>query len=280
MAVTLAYNLANLALATSNSSNVNVAVFAGNVTTVQFMNAGNITVGNVRLSNALVFSDGSSLTSVTNATQVFDYTGDGTTIAYSTGSYNATTTLNTQVYVSGVYQRKNTYSWTGTTLTFLQGAPPLNSNIEIVVNSFATGVNVPANGSVYPISMSTGAPTWDVNGNVGINTSSTPYSLVINDADGMLIPKGTTAQRPTPLASGLLRFNTSFNQFEGYNGTGWGSLGGAAGSSGDQIFWLNGNTITADYTVPVGSNAGTFGPVTINNTVTVTVSSGSFWSIV
>jgi hypothetical protein len=44
MATSIAYNLANLALSKSGTSNVNVAVFAGNVTTVQYMNAGNITV--------------------------------------------------------------------------------------------------------------------------------------------------------------------------------------------------------------------------------------------
>ena len=279
MAVTLAYNLANLALSTSNTSNVNVAVFAGNVTTVQFMNAGNITVGNVQVANALVFSDGSSITSTVNAIQVFDYTGNGVTTAYSTGTYNATTTLNTQVYISGVYQRKNTYSWTGTTLTFLQGAPPNGSNIEIVVNSFATGVSVPNNGSVYPISLSTGGPAWDINGNVGINTSTTNYKLTVNGTDAMLIPVGTTAQRPTA-ATGLMRFNSSYALFEGYNGTGWSQLGGAQGSGGDQIFWNNGNTITADYTVPVGYNSGTFGPVSIASGVNVTVSSGSTWSVI
>jgi len=41
------------------------------------------------------------------------------------------------------------------------------------------------------------------------------------------ISKGTTGQRPTP-ASGMLRFNTTTVEFEGYNGTAWASVGGAA----------------------------------------------------
>jgi len=41
------------------------------------------------------------------------------------------------------------------------------------------------------------------------------------------ISKGTTGQRPTP-ASGMLRFNTTTTEFEGYNGTAWASVGGAA----------------------------------------------------
>ena len=37
---------------------------------------------------------------------------------------------NTQVYINGVYQQKNTYSLSGTTLTF-STAPPLTSTIEV-----------------------------------------------------------------------------------------------------------------------------------------------------
>jgi hypothetical protein len=41
------------------------------------------------------------------------------------------------------------------------------------------------------------------------------------------LSKGTTAQRPAGV-SGKLRFNTDTTQFEGYNGTTWASVGGAA----------------------------------------------------
>jgi hypothetical protein len=57
--------------------------------------------------------------------QVKNYTGDGTTIAYTiTGAV-------VSVYINGVYQNKNTYSTTSTTLTF-STAPPTTSLIEIV----------------------------------------------------------------------------------------------------------------------------------------------------
>jgi hypothetical protein len=52
------------------------------------------------------------------------------------------------------------------------------------------------------------------------------------------------------------------------------------GGSGDQIFFENGQTVTSNYTVTTGSNAGTFGPITVNSGVTVTIPSGSTWSIV
>jgi hypothetical protein len=43
----------------------------------------------------------------------------------------------------------------------------------------------------------------------------------------VLLAKGTTAQQPAGVA-GYLRFNTDTTQFEGYNGSGWASVGGAA----------------------------------------------------
>ena len=43
----------------------------------------------------------------------------------------------------------------------------------------------------------------------------------------ILLPKGTAAQQPAGVA-GYLRFNTDTSQFEGYNGSAWSSVGGAA----------------------------------------------------
>ena len=56
-----------------------------------------------------------------------DFVGDGTTVIY--------TVLNSVgfVYINGVYQNQNTYSISGTTLTFTQ-APPLTSIIEVLGN--------------------------------------------------------------------------------------------------------------------------------------------------
>jgi len=52
------------------------------------------------------------------------------------------------------------------------------------------------------------------------------------------------------------------------------------GGSPDRIFYENQTTVTANYTITTSYNAGTFGPVTINSGVTVTVPSGSVWTIV
>ena len=94
------------------------------------------------------------------------------------------------------------------------------------------------------------------------------------------IPASTTANRPTPV-TGQFRFNTTLTQFEGYNGTAWGAVGGGATGGGtDEIFIENGQTVTTNYTISTNNNAGTFGPITVNSGVVVTVPSGSTWSIV
>jgi hypothetical protein len=56
--------------------------------------------------------------------------------------------------------------------------------------------------------------------------------------------------------------------------------GGATGNGGDQVFVLNDQAVTADYTIPSAKNASSAGPITVNTGVTVTVSTGSTWVIV
>lgn len=94
-----------------------------------------------------------------------------------------------------------------------------------------------------------------------------------------LLPSGTTAQRPTGGAA-KLRFNTDLSKFEGHNGSAWGSLGGATGGGNDAVFYLNGQTVTTNFTIPAGQNAMSAGPITVADGVIVTVSNGSNWVVV
>ena len=51
-------------------------------------------------------------------------------------------------------------------------------------------------------------------------------------------------------------------------------------SNKTDIFWENSQNITTDYTVTNGKNAMTAGPVTIDAGVSVTVPSGSVWTVI
>ena len=165
--------------------------------------------GNINVGGSLVFSDGSVITPATLNTGVFDYTGNGVTTTFSTGNYFATSTVATNVYIQGVYQRKNTYNWIGTNIIF-NTAPPVGTAIEILINTLSNSINTPSAGTVTPSALSTGGPGWDTNGNlsvtgvtytnglvsnvnVGIGTSTVSYSLGIYRTDAVLLPVGTTA---------------------------------------------------------------------------------------
>jgi hypothetical protein len=95
--------------------------------------------------------------------------------------------------------------------------------------------------------------TWSgtalaVTGTVAVTGALTAtLDSTFSSTGALTISKGTTAERPTP-ASGMLRFNTTTTEFEGYNGTAWASVGGAA---------LSNDTSTATDVFPLFANATT-----------------------
>jgi hypothetical protein len=60
---------------------------------------------------------------------IANFTGNGSTVAFTLASPPASENA-TNVYINGVYQQKNTYGVSGTTLTFSE-APPVTSSIEV-----------------------------------------------------------------------------------------------------------------------------------------------------
>ena len=95
--------------------------------------------------------------------------------------------------------------------------------------------------------------TWSgtslaVTGTVAVTGALTAtLDSTFSSTGALSISKGTTGQRPTP-ASGMFRFNTTTVEFEGYNGTAWASVGGAA---------LSNDTSTATNVFPLFANATT-----------------------
>ena len=141
------------------------------------------------------------------------------------------------------------------------------------------------------------------------------------------ISKGTTLQQPGSPVTGMLRYNTTNNVFEGYSGAspGWNSLAGVtivddvtsaveyyplfstslSGNVATQYVsstkltykpsdgsftayevlaengvFANPNEITAAYTLPTNTNAFSIGPVTISGSGSISVPTGSTWSVV
>lgn len=75
----------------------------------------------------------------------------------------------------------------------------------------------------------------------------------------------------TPLAGAAVSVQDKIRDLESRGGTGGG---------GDVVFYENDTAITTSYTITTGKNAMTAGPITINAGATVTVPSGSTWTIV
>lgn len=105
--------------------------------------------------------------------------------------------------------------------------------------------------------------------------------VILGTTTALELPDGTTAQRPGTPVNGMIRYNTTLNQFEGYKASAWGAIGGGAtGGSSDDIFYENGQTVTTNYTLTANKNAMSAGPISINSGVTVTIPSGASWVIV
>lgn len=61
------------------------------------------------------------------------------------------------------------------------------------------------------------------------NTESIDFDML----GSIIVPSGSTVDRPTILQPGMFRFNTSDTRFEAYDGLGWGGIGGVKDVDGD-----------------------------------------------
>lgn len=134
-----------------------------------------------------------------------------------------------------------------------------------------------------------------INGNqISPTTNAIITTLSFANVDSILqLPVGTTAQRPASASYGTLRFNTTLDNVEVYksdsDGTGtdgWGAIGGGGPSRGrDSIIRTNRNYINENITIGTSggetfANGMSAGPITIQAGYTVTIESGSSWSVV
>lgn len=136
------------------------------------------------------------------------------------------------------------------------------------------------NAARYAILIATGAP--GVTRYIYAPKSSKTYVVINNCSDSSLVYiKGGPSSPTTGVSiaagsSALVAWDSTTSDFVKVAGGGAGATGGGT----DQIFYQNGLNVTTDYTITTNNNAGTFGPVTIDAGVTVTVPSNSVWTVV
>lgn len=236
-----------------------VGATTGNITTV---NATTVDTTNIEVTN-IKAKDGTSAGSIADSTGIVTFAS----AILTTADINGGTLDN--VTIGGSTSAAGTFTTVGATtgnITTVNATTVDTTNIEV------SNIKAKDGTAAATIADSTGAFT--------VSTAFTgTQDSSFTSTGALLIPVGTTGQRPTG-ASGKLRFNTSTTKFEGHNGTSWTSVGGGAtGAGADEIFIENGQTVTTSYSVTSGKNAMSTGPITINAGITVTVPSGSRWVV-
>ena len=155
-----------------------------------------------------------------------NFSGNGSTTAFTLTS-DPSTENNTAVYISGVYQQKNTYSVSGTTLTFSTAPPTGTTNIEVAYSS-PLAIGTPSDGTVGIAKLSaTGTPSSSTflrgdNSWQTVAVTPTAVSDQANSSTGYFgLPSGTTAQRPGSPVNGMIRYNSTLNASEIYQNGSW-----------------------------------------------------------
>lgn len=166
--------------------------------------------------------------------------------------------------------------------SYTTGNFTVGGNLSVLGNTNAAAATFTGNVAALNISTANVTATGNVAANnVSITTALTGNTATFtgnsqfNGTGALKVPVGTSGQRPTP-ATGQVRFNTTDTQFEGYNGSQWSSIGGAA--AGGAVY-ENKQSIIANYTMSTNYNGESVGPIQIDSGVTVTIPSGSRWVI-
>jgi len=276
---TVATNIANVNTVAGNNANVTtVAGISANVTTVAGISANVTTVAGISSDVSTVSTNNANVTTVatniasvnTNATNIVAIQNASTNATNAANSATAAANSATAAQSAQTSAEAALASFNATYLGAQASDPTLDNEGDPVTAGdwyFNTASNI---SRIYD------GASWS---NVTVSTAT-----VVSKTSGTgsaVMPSGTTGQRDGSPTSGYLRFNTTLTKFEGYNGSAWSSVGGGAtGGGNDDIFIENGQTVTTNYTITNGKNAGTFGPVSIDSGVTVTVPTGSVWTIV
>ena len=205
------------------------------------------------------------------------------------------------VSLNGVIQKPNSGNFDASQEGFyLEGtngikfctAPPSGSSVFVTLMGSAVGIGVTNDNSVSEAKLQTDSVSESklkvgnspVNGKFLQAQSGQSGGLYWETVDltqlnASNLTSGTVADaRISTLTASKL--TGALPAIDGSNLTGL-QAGATGGNSGaNAVFWENDQTITHDYTISTNKNAGSFGPLTINNGVTVTVPNNSTWTIV
>ena len=109
------------------------------------------------------------------------------------------------------------------------------------------GVSFDGSANITTLTAGTGVAVSGTEVSIGqaVASSDSPTftNLTLNGTDSIKVPAGTTGQRNGSPAAGMLRYNSTTGEFEGYTNA-WGAIGGGSGSFSTNIFAGDGSDTT------------------------------------
>ena len=147
------------------------------------------------------------------------------------------------------------HNGTDTTITNVTGILAIDGAASSAIRVNEAGANVDF---VVEGDSNTALLTVDASGdNVGIGGAPNANVIFdINDTGAMKLAAGTTAQRPGTGVTGMFRYNTTTNQIEYYDNTGWESVSTAFTLATSQTF--NGDDTTVAFSLSSLSGADSY----------------------
>ena len=157
-----------------------------------------------------------------------------------------------------------------------------NGNVQIEPNGTGVVEIRGAGGADGTLQLNCSAQSHGVKIKSPAHSAGATYTLTlpINIQNGYLLTTDANGQTSWTNSVPSSYLTGALPALDGSNLTGL-QAGATGGNSGaNAVFWENDNTVTHSYTITANKNAGTFGPITINSGVTVTVPNNSTWTIV
>ncbi len=118
------------------------------------------------------------------------------------------------------------------------------------------GTSTPA--TLFSVATTTNILNVLSSGNIGIGTANPAATLDVSGTGSMKMPVGTTAQRPSTPAIGMMRFNTDTSKVEFYNGATWFGISGVSATGGTVAdiggYRIHTFTTSGTFTVTAGGN--------------------------
>jgi small nuclear ribonucleoprotein (snRNP)-like protein len=112
-----------------------------------------------------------------------------------------------------------------------------------------------------------------VSGNMDVTGTFTVSDNILMTGTGAIdVASGTTAQRPGSPSGGMFRFNSQTSEFEGYNGSSWGEIGGVAATGTADLLDIASSSGTGGGSATFNGSAYRFKLVTKGTSTAVTPS--------